>query len=374
VTLQQPPPGRGVGKAKLHLVPKTLLTGGAGLVGSQVARLLVQRGDSLRLTVRPGTNLENLDFPYEAINCDILDRRAVRRAMRGVDRVFHLAGSTSLRAPIDALFRVNVEGTRVVLEEALRAGVARVLYTSSIAAIGPAPRGTVADETQLFRGGYGLPYMDSKHEAEVQALRLAARGLPLVIVNPAFVFGAGDVNHSSTELVRRFLRRELPAYVDGALNVVDVKDVARGHLLADERGAVGERYILGNRNFTFDRLLSDLGRLSGVEPPAIKLPTPLALAIVQTFEGFPGRPPITAGEVRTASLWWAYSSAKAKRELGYAPAHHEDTLTETIEWYRANEQRMAAPGARQALPLRVLGFGFRQADGVLRRLGLAEGF
>jgi dihydroflavonol-4-reductase len=155
---------------------------------------------------------------------------------------------------------------------------------------------------------------------------------------------------------------------------VDVKDVARGHLLADERGTVGERYILGNRNFTFDRLLCDLGRLSGVEPPAIKMPTPLALAIVQAFEGFPGRPPITAGEVRTASLWWAYSCAKAKRELGYSPAHHEDTLTETIDWYRANEQRMAPPGARQALPLRLLGFGFRQADGVLRRLGLAEGF
>jgi dihydroflavonol-4-reductase len=353
-------------------MPKTLLTGGAGLVGSRVARLLVARGDELRLTVRPDTNLENLDFPHEAVNCDILDRRAVRRAMRGVERVFHLAGSTSLRAPIDALFRINVEGTRIVLEEALRAGVARAVYTSSIAAVGPAPRGTVADETQLFRGGYGLPYMDSKHEAEVQALRLAARGLPLVIVNPAFVFGAGDVNHSSTELVRRVLRRELPAYVEGALNVVDVKDVAQGHLLADEKGTVGERYILGNRNFTFDRLLADLGRISGVEPPAIKMPTHLAIAIVQALEGFPGRPPITVGEVRTASLWWAYSSAKAKRELGYNPGHHEDTLSETIAWYRENEKRLAAPGARQAIPLRLLGYGFRQADGVLRRLGLAE--
>jgi dihydroflavonol-4-reductase len=365
-------PIHGVGKARLTQMPKTLLTGGAGLVGSRVARLLVQRGDSLRLTVREGTNLENLDFPYEAVNCDILDRRGVRRAMRGVDRVFHLAGSTSLRAPIDALFRINTEGTRIVLEEALRAGVQRVVYTSSVAAIGPAPRGTVADETQLFRGGYGLSYMDSKHEAEVQALRLAAHGLPVVIVNPAFVFGAGDINHSSTELVRRCLRRELPAYVDGALNVVDVKDVARGHLLADEKGTVGERYILGNRNFTFDRLLADIGRISGVEPPAIKMPLPLALALARVTEEIPGRAPVTAGEVRTASLWWTYSSAKAKRELGYRPSHHEDTLSETIAWYRANEERLAAPGARQAIPLRMLGFGFRQADGVLRTLGLVE--
>jgi len=353
-------------------VPTTLLTGGAGLVGSQVGRLLAQRGDALRLTVRRQTNLENLDFAYEPVHCDILDRRAVRRALRGVDRLFHLAGSTSLRAPVEALFQINVEGTRIVLEEALRAGVQRVVYTSSIAAIGPAPRGTVADESQIFVGGYGLPYMDSKHEAEVEALRLAARGLPVVIVNPAFTFGAGDVNRSSTELVRRVLRRELPAYVDGALNVVDVKDVARGHLLADERGTVGERYILGNRNFTFDRLLADIGRISGVEPPAIKLPTSVALALAKAAADLPGRTPVTVGEVRVASLWWAYSSAKAKRELGYSPGHHEDTLSETIAWYRENEQRLAAPGARQAIPLRLLGYSFRQADGVLRRLGLAE--
>ncbi|HEY7960719.1 MAG TPA: NAD-dependent epimerase/dehydratase family protein [Solirubrobacteraceae bacterium] len=350
-------------------MPTTLLTGGAGLVGSQVARMLVQRGDRVRLTVRERTNLENLDFEHEAVRCDILDRRAVRRAMRGVQRVFHLAGSTSLRAPIDALFRINVEGTRIVLEEALRAGVERVVYTSSIAAVGPAPRGTVADESQIFRGGYGLPYMDSKHEAEVEALRLAARGLPVVIVNPAFVFGAGDVNRSSTELVRRFLRREIPAYVDGALNVVDVKDVARGHLLADEHGRLGERYILGNRNFIFERLLADLGRISGVEPPAIKMPIPVAIALTEVLEALPGRLPVTAGEVRTVSQWWAYSSAKAKRELGYSPGHHEDTLLETIEWYRDNEERLAAPGARQAIPLRLLGFAFRRADSVIHAFG-----
>jgi dihydroflavonol-4-reductase len=355
--------------ARLAMVPTTLLTGGAGLVGSQVARMLVQRGDHVRLTVRERTSLENLDFEHEAVRCDILDRRAVRRAMRGVQRVFHLAGSTSLRAPLDALLRINVEGTRIVLEEALRAGVQRVVYTSSIAAVGPAPRGTVADEEQIFRGGYGLPYMDSKHEAEVAALRLAARGLPLVIVNPAFVFGAGDVNRSSTELVRRFLRREIPAYVDGALNVVDVKDVARGHLLADEYGAIGERYILGNRNFTFERLLADLGRISGVEPPAVKMPRHVAIALAQGAETLPGRSPVTAGEVRTVSLWWAYSSAKAKRELGYSPGHHEDTLAQTIEWYRENEERLAAPGARQALPLRLLGFTLRRVDNVVHAFG-----
>lgn len=352
-------------------VASTLLTGGAGLVGSHVARLLVERGDRVRLTVRAGTRRENLDFEYEAVDCDILDRRAVRRALRGVDRVFHVAGLTSLRARPEVLFQVNVEGTRVVLEEALRAGVERVVHTSSVAAIGPAPRGTVADERQLYSpGGYGIPYVDSKREAEAEALRLAARGLPVVIVNPAFVFGAGDVNRSSTELVRRFLRRELPAYVDGALNVVDVHDVARGHLLADEKGTVGERYILGNRNFTLDRLFADLARLSGVEAPALKLPLHVALALAHAGEAMPGRPPATVNEVRAGALWWAYRSTKAKRELGYSPAHHEDTLVSTIEWYREHEGKLAPSGARQPLPFRVAGFALRQTVGALRGIGV----
>jgi len=355
-------------------VPTTLLTGGAGLVGSHVARLLAQRGDELRLTVRERSSRENLDFDHTPVACDILDRRAVRRAMRGVDRVFHVAGLASLRASEDTLFRVNVEGTRIVMEEALRAGVERVVHTSSVAAIGPAPQGSTADETQLFRaGGFRIPYVNSKREAEAQALRLAARGLPVVIVNPAFVFGAGDVYRSSTELVRRFLRREIPVYVDGALNIVDVHDVARGHLLADELGVVGERYILGNRNFTMDRLFADLGRLSGVEPPAIKLPLSAALTLARLAQHAPGTPAVTPVEVHAASLWWAYRSTKAKRELGYAPGHHEETLTRTIDWYREHEERLAPHGARQALPLRLAGFALRQTGGTLRTLGLAAG-
>jgi dihydroflavonol-4-reductase len=290
--------------------------------------------------------------------------------MRGVERVFHTAGLASLRADPDTLFRVNVEGTRIVLEEALRADVQRIVYTSSVAAIGPAPHGGTADETQVFRAGaHGIPYVNSKHEAEAEALRLAAHGLPVVIVNPGHVFGRGDVNHSSTELVRRFLRREIPAYVDGALNIVDAEDVAAGHLLADEHGEVGERYILGNRNFTMDRLFADLGRLSGVEPPAIKLPVPVAMAVTEAASRLSARPLITPIEIRAASLWWAFRSTKAKRELGFRPAHHEDTLRDTINWYREREPaRLAPPGSQQALPLRLGGFAVRQVGGFADRL------
>lgn len=354
--------------ARLPDVGTTLVTGATGLVGSHVARRLVERGDRVRVTVRVGSLTERLEgLDVEPVRADILDRQAVRRALRGVTRVFHVAGLTSLRAGSDALFRVNVGGARLVLEEALRAGVERLVLTSSVAAVGPAPRGTTADETQLFTAGpLGLAYVNSKHEAEVEALRIAARGLPLVVVNPGHVLGRGDVYRSSTDLVRRFLRREIPAYVDGALNVVDADDVARGHLLADELGVVGERYILGGRNFTLDRLFADLGRLSGIEPPAIKLPLDAALALARAAEALPGRPLVTASEVRSASLWWAFRSTKARRDLGWTPARHEDTLIETIAWYREREPgALAAPGARQPWGLRLVGYGARRAGDML---------
>ncbi len=343
------------------------MTGASGLVGSHVTRQLVERGDRVRVALRSSAPEENLvGLPLERVACDILDRRAVRRALRGVDRVFHVAGITSLRASRERQVRVNVNGTRVVMEEALRAGVERVVHTSSVAAVGPARRGSTADESQVWDAGrHAIPYVDAKHEAEVEVLRQAALGLDVVVVCPAHVFGRGDVHRSSTEIVRRFLRRDIPAYVDGALNVVDAEDVARGHLLADERGTAGERYILGNRNFTLDRLFADLGRISGVEPPAVKLPLPAALVLargLETLAAVNGPPPITQVEVRAASLWWAFRSTKARRELGWKPSHHEDTLETAVGWYREREpDRLAAPGSRQPVGLRMAGTAFHQA-------------
>jgi dihydroflavonol-4-reductase len=209
----------------------------------------------------------------------------------------------------------------------------------------------------------------SKREAEAEVFRLAAAGLPVVVVNPGHVLGRGDLYRSSTDVVLRFLRRQIPAYVDGALNIVDAEDVARGHLLADERGEPGERYILGNRNFTLDRLFADLGRLSNVAPPAMKLPYPAALAAARAAESLPGIPQITQVEVRAASQWWAYRSTKAKRELGWKPSHHEDTIERTIAWYRDRGARgLARPGTGQPLAFRVAGFALRRVDAVADRL------
>jgi dihydroflavonol-4-reductase len=347
------------------------VTGASGLIGSNLLRALIARGDDVRILVRPSAredNLRGLDCPRTT--GDILDRRSVRRALRDVDRVFHVAGTTSLRKPAREVYRTNVDGTRIVLEECLRAEVERVVYTSSVAAVGPAPRGSTADETQIFDArAYGIPYVNAKHEAEVQALRLAARGLPLVIVNPGHVFGRGDVNRSSTDIVRRFLRRQIPAYVDGALNIVDVRDVVRGHLAADERGEVGERYILGNRNYTLDRLFADLGRVSGVEPPALKLPLQLALGFAEAEARLPRTPAITPVEVRAASLWWTVRNTKAKRELKWKPSPHEDTIEATVAWYRDREgDRLARPGARQPVQLRAAGALAKQLGGLVSRV------
>lgn len=363
---------RGPADPYSHPVSVTLVTGATGLVGSHVARMVQQRGDALRVTVREGSPLECLEgIDAEQVRCDLRDRRAVRRALRDVDRVFHVAGRTSLRAPREALFSANVDATRMLMEEAERAGVERVVHTSSMATVGPAEWGKTADERQPFPvDANGIHYVDSKREGEAEALRAAARGLPVVIVCPTHVFGRGDVRRSSTELVRRFLRREIPAYVEGALNIVDAEDVARGHLLADEHGAVGERYLLGNRNFTLDRLFADLGRITGIEPPAVRLPRIAALQLAATLEALPGRPAVTLQEVKVAAHWWAFRSTKAKRELGWKPSHHEDTLETTVEWYREREARiLSPPGTRQPFALRAAGFGVRRVAGLLDHLG-----
>jgi dihydroflavonol-4-reductase len=316
-------------------MPKTLVTGGAGFIGTHLVRALLERGDDVRLLVRRSTragHLEGLDV--ERATGDVTDRRAVRRALIGIERVFHVAGRTSMRRKDrDAVFATNVGGTRIVMQEALNAGVERVVHTSSVSAIGAArPRGAI-DETSRFEIGHlGIAYVNSKHEAEHEALRVAARGLDVVFVNPTFVLGPDDPTRTSMGLIRRFLLGQIPVYVDGGLNVVDVRDVAAGHLLADAKGRSGERYILGGRNFTLDRLFADLARISGISPPGTKLPVATVLAGIELAERL--RLPVGASrdEVRGAALWWTARSTKAKTELGFKSRPHEETLDEALQW------------------------------------------
>jgi dihydroflavonol-4-reductase len=338
---------------------KTLVTGASGFVGSHLTRALAGRGDELRLLARRDSNLEHLgDLEFERTTGDITDRRAVRRAMKGAERVFHVAGSTSMRGGGDRqrVFDVNVGGTINVVEEALRAGVERVVHTSSAGAVGPARPGGTADEGQPFAAAdLGLAYVNSKHEAEVEVLKAAARGLDVVIVNPTFVLGPDDPSGTSNTLVKRLMLRQIPFYIDGGLNIVDVRDVAKGHLLAERKGKAGERYILGGRNFTLSRLFADIGRISGVPPPPIKVSPRLtsgAVAVAQRA-GLPT--PVSAEEVRSAQQWWTYRSTKARKELGFKPRPHEETLEDTVAWYAERLGDRVGRAPRSDIALRSFG-------------------
>jgi dihydroflavonol-4-reductase len=348
----------------------TLVTGATGFVGSHVTRALVERGDDVRIAARASSSRAAIaGLEVDVRVAQLGDRAALRRALRGVDRVFHVAGTTNLRARPAELLRINVEGTRVVMEEALRAGVERVVHTSSVAAIGPAPPDGAVDERAAFPPGVGVPYAESKYAAETEALRVAAHGLPVVIVCPAHVFGTGDLGPTSTGVVRRFLLRRIPAYVRGAINVVDVQDVAAGHVLADERGVPGERYILGTRNYTWARLFTELGRLSGIEGPRLEVPLGIALALAEAGARGPFAAPVSPAEVRAAGHWWTCKSTKARRELGWRTRPHEDTVEDTVRWWeeRLGDRLRRAPRG-QPLQWRLAGAALRAAGGVGSRL------
>jgi dihydroflavonol-4-reductase len=316
---------------------KTLVTGGTGFVGLHLARELARRGDDLRLLVREGSNTEPLDgIDWEPAQGDVTDRDSVRRAMSGVERVFHVAGTTSMRTRSrDHVFEVNVGGTRNVMEEALRAGVQRAVLTSSSSAVGAAQPGGTVDEDQPFNiGRLGVAYINSKHDAELVSMRMAAKGLSVVIVNPSFVLGPDDPNPSGTSnaLVRRLLLRRIPGYLDGAINIVDVRDVAEGHVLADERGEVGERYLLTGRNFTLQRLFADLSRIAKVPPPPVRMQGRLVLAWVEMVERLGLPIPTSPDEVRSGTQWFTYRNDKARTQLGWEPRPHEETLEDTVRW------------------------------------------
>jgi dihydroflavonol-4-reductase len=316
---------------------KTLVTGGTGFVGLHLVRELARRGDDLRLLVREQSNTDLFaGIEWERATGDVTDRDSVRRAMKGVERVFHVAGTTSMRSrDRNKVFQVNVEGTRNVFEEALSAGAERAVLTSSCSAVGAAKPGETIDEDNAFTvGRLGIAYINSKHDAELVATRVASKGMRVVIVNPSFVLGPDDPNPSGTSnaLVRRLLLRRIPGYMDGAMNVVDVRDVAKGHLLADERGESAERYLLSGRNFTMQRLFADLSRIAGVPAPPVRMAGRLAVGGVQAMELMGIRLPTSADEVRSGTQWFTYRNDKAREQLGWEPRPHEETLEDTVRW------------------------------------------
>jgi dihydroflavonol-4-reductase len=342
---------------------KTLVTGGTGFVGLHLVKELARRGDELRLLVREGANTAPLEgIEWERATGDVTDRDSVRRAMKDVERVFHVAGTTSMRTRDRIrVFQVNVEGTRNVFEEALRAGAERAVLTSSSSAVGAAKPGETIDEDYPFTvGRLGIAYINSKHDAELVAMRAAAKGLPVVIVNPSFVLGPDDPNPSGTSnaLIRRLLLRRIPGYVDGAINIVDVRDVARGHVLADERGEDGERYLLTGRNFTLQRLFADLSRIAGVPTPPVRMHGRLVVMGVESMELLGVRLPTSTDEVRSGTQWFTYRNDKAREKLGWEPRPHEETLEDAVRWQLEQLGERAEGHRLTDLALRTTGRAF----------------
>jgi dihydroflavonol-4-reductase len=322
---------------------KVFVTGATGFVGSHVARLLHERGADLRLLVRATSRTENIDaLPAERVIGDLTDAASLERAMQGCEFVFHVAADYRLwtRHP-EQMYRSNVDGTRNIIAAAQRAGVRRVIYTSTVATIGFTANGKLADEDSPVaeRAMIGH-YKRSKFQAEQVAIEAAKSGANVVMVNPSAPVGEQDIKPTPTgRIVLDFIRRKFPAYVETGLNLVDVVEVARGHIAAMEKARPGERYILGGENLTLKQVLDKLAAITGIPSPTIKLPYSVALlsGIVDTaFTGILlGREPrVTLDAVRMGRKKMWVSSAKAERDLGWRIVPVDDALRRAVEWFR----------------------------------------
>lgn len=318
---------------------KALVTGATGFIGGALTRRLVSDGWSVRVLVRPSSRWDRLgDLPVEVVPGDVLRPESVRRAVAGVDVVFHCAANVNLVAPDRRqMLRTNVEGTRNVLQASLDAEVRRVVHLSSVAALGLEGNGT-ADETGAHPGVYRTPYDESKHRAELLVGEFAQRGLDVVLVLPSVVIGPGDPK--TGDVFVRFLRRRLPVRLreTGGTGYVHIDDLVEGILLAYRRGRTGERYIFNQANWTHDELLGRLQRLSGVAAPrrriGVRTAAFLASVLLVATRVARRAPLVDPAMVRLGARRMRYSSEKSRRELGWDPHDFEERFAQTVRWWQ----------------------------------------
>jgi dihydroflavonol-4-reductase len=326
------------------------VTGATGFLGSHVARVLADGGAQLRLLVRPTSNLKNLEALFssgtkaETATGDLRDMASLEKAMSGCDTVFHVAADYRLwvRDPGE-MYRSNVDGTRAILEAARKNNVRRVVYTSSVATIGFTSDGRPADEESPVSLAHMIGhYKRSKFIAEQVALEAGRNGMDVVTVNPTTPIGEQDVKPTPTgRIVVDFMKRKFPAYVETGLNLVDVRECARGHVAALEKGKSGQRYILGGQDLTLKQILDKLAEITGLPSPKVKLPYVFAFAAGIVDEAVTGmllrrEPRATVDTVRMGKKKMFASSAKAERDLGWKIIPVDGALRRAVEWFRAN--------------------------------------
>jgi dihydroflavonol-4-reductase len=324
---------------------KAFITGATGFVGSHVARALAAQGAELRLLVRSISKTDNIaDLRAEVAMGDLRDPASLKKSMEGCEFVFHVAADYRLwvRDP-EQMYRANVEGTRAIIEAAQATGARRVIYTSSVATMGFTREGCVAtEESPVSLKDMVGHYKRSKFMAEQVALEAGRKGANVVVVNPTTPIGEYDIKPTPTgRIVVDFLKRKFPAYVDTGLNLADVKEVARGHLLAMEKARPGERYIMGGEDLTLKQILDKLSALTGVPAPTMKAPHAVAMGFAVVDQFFTGivmgrEPRATVDAVRMGRKKMFASSAKAERELGYKVLPVEDALRRAVDWFQAH--------------------------------------
>ncbi|HYI93392.1 MAG TPA: hopanoid-associated sugar epimerase [Bryobacteraceae bacterium] len=317
-----------------------LVTGATGFVGWHVARLLVERGEKVRVLVRDPKRVRESDA--EIVTGDLTDPLSIEKAVTGCGVVYHVAADYRLWVKDSTeLYRSNVDGTRNMLTAARKARVDRLIYTSTVGCIGIPKDGIGDEENSVTEQDMQGVYKRSKYLAEQVALEFAREKFPVVIVNPTAPVGDHDWKPTPTgKIVVDFVRGKMPAYVDTGLNVVDVRDVAAGHLLACERGRIGERYILGGENLTLCKIFEKLEGISGQKAPKVRIPYGVAYAagVVSTawarISGVEPRAPLDGVRMARKKMWVRHD--KAASELGYAPGPAPVALQRAVEWFRAN--------------------------------------
>jgi dihydroflavonol-4-reductase len=322
-----------------------LVTGATGFIGANLVRALLEAGSTVRVLVRPDSNLHNLHgLPVETTYGDLRDLPSLRNALKGCHTLYHVAAHYSLWTPNPkTLYDINVDGTTNILQTALDLELEKVVYTSSVATVGIPADGQPGNETMFLPLSQAIGhYKRSKVLAEQCAIAFCQQGLPLVIVNPSAPVGPWDVKPTPTgKIIVDFLQRKMPAYLDTGLNLVDVRDVAQGHLLAAQRGKIGERYILGCRNMTLRDVLQVLAHVSDLPAPKIRIPYAVALTagyISEAISRLTLKPPrVPLSGVRMARHPMYFSAHKAIRELGLPQSPIDQAVQRAVQWYRDHD-------------------------------------